>query len=184
MLPSYMRYALYGLKICRVCEEEKDVSNFGVDNRTRDGYQGVCLNCASERRKALRRSKISLDREYFLYQEALNWSRAREVSFCIFESHVKIPDICPYTHLALDRGATIKLSKPEHIPILICTDIKKGFVPSGIEVISLKAKQLTEGYTQEQRVLIKEELAKRRAERDESTAAPLLGISRFDDRNA
>jgi hypothetical protein len=65
-------------KTCSKCKVDLPINNFGINNRTKDGFKAWCKQCSKEYMKGYRINHPELqqkEREY-----ALNWKRTQMAS--------------------------------------------------------------------------------------------------------
>ena len=53
-----------GIRVCRICEEEKDLNDFPLNGDRRGGRRWQCKNCMRNRNKQWRSSNKSRVSEY------------------------------------------------------------------------------------------------------------------------
>ena len=78
------------LKVCRVCNEEKDISLFVKNKKLKSGIDSICKSCNHERVKEWRKlGKRNYHQEYLKNKET-NPDRLKSDSKKYYDTHLRL----------------------------------------------------------------------------------------------
>lgn len=158
-------------RICDICNKLKPAHKFSLIKKWE--YSGprktTCKKCSAAIREKQRRENFwGMNIELYLVSQAKQRSKRNETNFCLKQSDIKVPSVCPV--LGVDMPVEFRAGKTRNDlrhnygPSLDRIDNSKGYVPDNVEVMSYRANMLKSDATLEELVLLGE-WAKKQLER-------------------
>lgn len=128
------------MKRCRICKEEKPLTEYFKHKSTRDGFVHECKPCINAVARKYRRKSPEMN----MLARARRRARDKGLDFTITIDDIRIPDVCPVLDLPLYIGDG---KKCDNSPALDRIDSKKGYTPDNILIISNRANELKKDAT-------------------------------------
>lgn len=160
------------MPICRLCNENKQQTDFQVDSRSKTGYTKLCKKCASrkanewhhahkthhnQKMKEWRDKDKTINPNRYLWRIAKRRAKEYGRPFTITPSDIIVPEYCPVfgTKLEFTPG---KYSP--NAPSLDAINPKLGYIPGNIAVISHRANSIKQDATVEELMKVRDWLRK------------------------
>lgn len=160
-------------KLCSYCKETKELEDFHLNIRNKDGYSNACKNCKKEydktyrksdkiqdfyksesyrdRKREYRKLRFEIDLENQLLLQARARAKKNNLPFNITIEDIVIPEFCPILEIKLERKEYGKGgSFQRNSPSLDKIDPKLGYVKGNVIVISMKANVMKNNATKEE----------------------------------
>jgi hypothetical protein len=151
------------VKTCTQCSEDKGITHFRRDRRTKDGRGAVCTDCNRKAGRIYREAHLDAcnarmlkwkkenPKKYMLWR-AKQHSRKRGHEFALTESDLpEFPVICPLLGLTLEYDARTNNPATASLDRI---DSSKGYVAGNVQVISWRANQIKSNASPEEMRLI------------------------------
>lgn len=149
------------IKTCTSCKKSKSYDEFANNKSHKDGKHSQCKSCNKKDRRRRSKESIEYSRKYrlinqlelskkrrakrkknpekFLWQEAKNRAKQKQLSFNITIEDVVIPPKCPYLGIPLWVGND---TPSDNSPSIDRIDPTKGYTKDNICVCSFRANTL------------------------------------------
>jgi len=133
-------------KICRGCNAEKSLSEFHINNKSKDGHQWKCKKCCNE--TSLKWSKTESGRskhketeqrrrqnhpESIILSAAKINAKRKNIDFSLSLEDIIIPKYCPVLGIPLNKN---QISSGYNSPSIDRIDNIKGYTPDNIVIVS------------------------------------------------
>ena len=127
-------------KICYLCKNEKDLSEFAKKSTTLNTFSSRCKEC--------RKIGLMANRVSYIYSQIKNNAKQRNLEFNLTKDDIVIPEYCPILKVKLDVNTMS--TKNRYAPSVDRIDSKKGYIKGNIMVISIKANMMKNDATDEE----------------------------------